>query len=252
VRSTSMSRSVTRRSLLGAALAAPAVARAFGDASRFIPAVAQHGGTWDLRASGLRRLAWELQRRTSVEVVLEARATPLDSPKLFELPFLYLSSDRELPAFTPAQTENLRRYLTFGGFVFADANDGSAGTGFDASFRRELAKVLPQVQPRPLPATHVVFKSFFLLDTAPGRLLNVAQLDAWTIGKRAAVIYSQNDVMGALARDESGSYEFEVTPGGERQREYATRLAINIAMYALCLDYKDDGVHILEIMRRRR
>ena len=202
--------------------------------------------------SGLRRLAWELQRRTSVEAILEARATPLDSPKLFELPYVYLSSDRELPAFTPAQTENLRRYLTFGGFVFADANDGSIGSGFDASFRREMAKVLPQVQPRPLPATHVVFKSFFLLDTAPGRFLNSAQLDAWSVGKRAAVIYSQNDVMGALARDESGTYEYEVTPGGERQREYAARLAINIAMYALCLDYKDDGVHILEIMRRRR
>jgi len=115
-----------------------------------------------------------------------------------------------------------------------------------------MAKVLPQVQPKPLPATHVVFKSFFLLDTAPGRYLNSAQLDAWSIGKRAAVIYSQNDVMGALARDESGTYEYEVTPGGERQREYAARLAINIAMYALCLDYKDDGVHILEIMRRRR
>jgi len=247
-----MSRFLTRRSVLAASLAAPGFAHAFGDASRFIPAVAQHSGSWDVRASGLRRLAWELQRRTSVEAILEARATPLDSPKLFELPFVYLSSDRELPAFTPAQAENLRRYLTFGGFVFADANDGSIGSGFDASFRREMAKVLPQVQPKPLPATHVVFKSFFLLDTAPGRYLNSAQLDAWSIGKRAAVIYSQNDVMGALARDESGTYEYEVTPGGERQREYAARLAINIAMYALCLDYKDDGVHILEIMRRRR
>lgn len=252
MRSTSMSRSVSRRAVLLASLAAPGAARAFGDASRFIPAVAQHGGTWDVRASGLRRLAWELQRRTSVEAVLEARATPLESPKLFELPFLYLSSDRALPAFTPAQVENLRRYLTFGGFVFADANDGSSASGFDESFRREMAKVLPQVNPRPLPATHVVFKSFFLLDTAPGRLLTSAQLDAWTIGKRAAVILSQNDVMGALARDESGTFEFEVSPGGERQREYATRLAINIAMYALCLDYKDDGVHLLEIMRRRR
>ncbi len=247
-----MSRFFSRRSVLAAGLAAPGFAHAFGDASRFIPAVAQHSGAWDVRASGLRRLAWELQRRTSVEAILEARATPLDSPKLFELPYVYLSSDRELPAFTAAQTENLRRYLTFGGFVFADANDGSIGSGFDASFRREMAKVLPQVQPRPLPATHVVFKSFFLLDTAPGRFLNSAQLDAWSVGKRAAVIYSQNDVMGALARDESGTYEYEVTPGGERQREYAARLAINIAMYALCLDYKDDGVHILEIMRRRR
>jgi hypothetical protein len=247
-----MSRNLTRRCVLTAGLAAPGLGLAFGDASRFIPAVAQHSGAWDVRASGLRRLAWELQRRTSVEAILEARATPLDSPRLFELPFIYLSSDRELPPFTAAQTENLRRYLTFGGFVFADANDGSSGSGFDSSFRREMAKVLPQVQPKPLPATHVVFKSFFLLDTAPGRYLNSAQLDAWTIGKRAAVIYSQNDVMGALARDESGSYEYEVTPGGERQREYAARLAINISMYALCLDYKDDGVHILEIMRRRR
>ncbi|MCA3012565.1 MAG: DUF4159 domain-containing protein [Myxococcaceae bacterium] len=246
------SKVVTRRQVLLSSLAAPALARAFGDASRFIPAVAQHGGAWDVRASGLRRLAWELQRRTSVETVLEARAFPLDSPRLFELPFLYLSSDRELPAFTPAQVENLRRFLTFGGFLFADANDGSSGSGFDASFRREMARVLPQVPARPLPANHVVFKSFFLLDTAPGRVLTSAQLDAWTIGKRAAVLYSQNDVMGALARDESGAFEFDVSPGGERQREYATRLALNVAMYALCLDYKDDGVHLLEIMKRRR
>jgi hypothetical protein len=232
--------------------AAVSKAHAFGDASRFIPAVAQHAGTWDVRSSGLRRLAWELQRRTSVESILEARAFPLESPRLFDLPFLYLSSDRELPPLSLTQVENLRRYLTFGGFLFADANDGSDGSGFDASFRREMARVLPQNVPRPLPATHVVFKSFFLLDTAPGRLLNVAQLQTWSVGKRAAVIYSQNDVMGALARDESGNFEFEVSPGGERQREYATRLAINIAMYSLCLDYKDDGVHLLEIMKRRR
>ncbi len=243
---------LSRRSLVLAALAGPGLARAFGDASRFIPAVAQHGGAWDVRSSGLRRLAWELQRRTSVESILEARAVPLDSPRLFELPFLYLSSDRELLPFTAAQVETLRRYLTFGGFLFADANDGSIGTGFDASFRREMARVLPQVAPKPLPASHVVFKSFFLLDTAPGRVLNVGQLDGWTIGKRASVIYSQNDVLGALCHDETGRAEFEVTPGGERQRDYATRLAINIAMYSLCLDYKDDGVHILEILKRRR
>ncbi len=245
------SRSVTRRALLLSSLA-PAIARAFGDASRFIPAVAQHSGTWDVRASGLRRLAWELQRRTSVESILEARATPLDSPRLFELPFLYLSSDRELPAFTPAQTENLRRYLTFGGFLFADANESSDANGFDQSFRRELARVLPQTPLAQVPSTHVVFKSFFLLDTAPGRLLNKPWLEAATIGRRAAVLYSQNDVMGALNRDDGGTFEFEPVPGGERQREYATRLAINTVMYAMCLDYKDDAVHLPMIMKRRR
>lgn len=243
---------VTRRGLLAALGAWPFAARAFGDASRFIPAVAQHAGRWDVRGSALRRLAWELQRRTSVEVVLEARPVALDSPRLFETPFLYLSSDGELPRLKDAEVENLRRYLTFGGFLLADANDASDGAGFDASFRRELARVLPQQQLAPLPSTHVVFKSFFLLDAAPGRVLNKPVLEAVQLNKRAAVMYSQNDVLGALSRDDGGGHEYDVVPGGERQRELATRLAINIVMYALCLDYKDDAVHLPLIMNRRR
>lgn len=242
----------TRRALLTAASALPFAAHAFGDASRFIPALVKHGGRWDVRSSGLRRLAWELQRRTSVEVQLEARPIALDSPKLFEHPFIYLSSDGDFPPFTAAEVENLRRYLTFGGFLLADANDGSDGAGFDAAFRRELARVLPQNPMQALPTSHVIFKSFFLLDAAPGRFLNKPNLEAAVLNKRAAVVYSQNDVLGALNRDVSGTWEFEPAPGGQRQREMATRLALNLVMYALCLDYKDDAVHLPVIMNRRR
>ena len=242
---------LSRRALLTFLTTTPLLARAFGDSSRFVPAVAQHGGKWDARSSGLRRLAWELQRRTSVEVALEARPMPLDSPKLFEHPFLYFASDADFPPLKPDEVENLRRYLTFGGFVFADANDASDGAGFDAAFRREIARVLPQNRLAALPATHVVYKSYFLLDSPPGRVLNKPVLEACLLNKRAAVMYSQNDVLGALNRDESGTWELEVTPGGERQRELATRLAINITMYALCLDYKDDAVHLPVIMNRR-
>ena len=41
-------------------------------------------------------------------------------------------------------------------------------------------------------------------------------------------------------------------PGGEAQREMAFRLGINLAMYALCLDYKTDQVHVPFILRRRQ
>jgi hypothetical protein len=238
--------------LLAAAAGVPLAARAFGDASLFIPAVAQHAGRWDVRATGLRRLAWEVQRRTSVEVSLEARAIPLDSPRLFEHPFLYLSSDEALQPFTDREVENLRRYLTFGGFLFADANDASQGSGFDASFRRELARVLPRSPLTTVQPQHVLFKTFYLLESAPGRVFDKPSVDAALLGQRAAVLYSQNDVLGALARDEGGGYEFEVSPGGERQRELATRVAVNVVMYALCLDYKDDAVHMKHIMERRR
>lgn len=249
-------RSLSRRQLLlgAAALAAlaPRRAHALGDASRFIPAVAQHGGRWDVRLSGLRRLTWELQRRTSVEVVTDARPFALSSPRLFEYPFLYFGGEGGFPALGSAEVENLRRYLTFGGFMLADANDGSDGDGFDASFRREMARVLPQSPLAELPGDHVVFKSFFLLDAAPGRLLNKPQLLASTLGKRAAVLYSQNDLAGAWSRSEGGDYEFDVSPGGEPQRELAFRVGVNVCMYALCLDYKDDAVHLPLILNKRR
>lgn len=136
--------------------------------------------------------------------------------------------------------------------MLADANDGSSGTGFDRGFRQEIARVLPLTPLSPLPSSHVVFKTYFMLDAASGRLLNRPQLEACNLGKRAAVIYSQNDLAGAWNRDEGGDYEFEVSPGGEPQRELAFRLGINICMYALCLDYKDDAVHLPLIMNKRR
>ncbi len=245
---------ISRRLLLSAlaCLGGSRRALAFGDSARFIPALAQHGGRWNGRLSGLRRLAWELQRRTSVEVVTDARAIALDSPKLFEHPFLYLGGEGELPALRGEEVENLRRYLTFGGFLLADANDGSDGNGFDKGFRREIARVLPKSPLTPVPLSHVVFKSFFLLDSAPGRLLLKPQLESCNVGKRAAVIYTQNDLAGAWNRDEGGDYEFEVSPGGEAQRELAFRTGINVCMYALCLDYKDDAVHLPLIMNKRR
>ena len=250
------SRRLTRRNLLlGTAALAPLLSRradAFGEKSRFIPAVARHGGRWDARLSGLRRIAWELQRRTSVEVVPDARGFPLSSPDLFEYPFLYMGGEGAFPALTEAEVTNLRRYLTYGGFLLGDANDGSDGDGFDASFRREMARVLPQNPLADVPSNHVVYKSFFLLDAAPGRLLNKPQMMASMLGKRAAVLYSQNDLAGAWSRSEVGDYEFDVTPGGEPQRELAVRLGINICMYALCLDYKDDAVHLPLILNKRR
>jgi hypothetical protein len=237
----------------GTAILVPgARAFAFGDESRFRPAIVQHGGNWNARPTALRRLCWEVAGRTSIEVYPEARPFDPEDRELFYFPFAYLGGEGAFPPLTEAAVTNLRRYLTYGGFILADANDGSDGDGLDASFRREMARILPGNQLTHLSQDHVVFKSYYLLDHHAGRLLVRPYLEAAMLGARAAVVYSHNDLAGAWARDEQGDWEFEVSPGGEAQRETAFRTGVNLVMYAMCLDYKEDAVHVPFIMKRRR
>jgi len=106
--------------------------------------------------------------------------------------------------------------------------------------------------PKRLPDDHVLWKSFYILHDPPGRLLLTPAVECVERDRRLAVIYTQNDLCGALARDGFGRWEHDVVPGGDEQRERAFRFAVNVAMYALCLDYKTEQAHIDFIMRTRR
>ena len=97
----------------------------------------------------------------------------------------------------------------------------------------------------------MLYKSFYLLDHQGGRVLTQPWLEGQVVNGRLAVVYSQNDLGGAWARGSLGEWEYECAPGGEAQRETAFRLGVNLAMYALCTDYKDDAVHLPFILRRR-
>lgn len=231
-----------------AALTVPGRALAFGDTSRLVFAVGRHAGAWDRRSTGLRRLAFEIGTRTSISTLPQEQSFDLDSPELFLHPFLYVTGDGPLAPLTDRQVENLRRYLTYGGFLLCDGEDAA----FADSCERELARILPGAGAGRIPADHVLYKAFYLIDQPAGRLLARPYLSAVLQGPRVAAVISANDLGGAWARDELGSWEYEVAPGGEPQREVALRLGVNLAMYAMCTDYKDDQVHIPFIMRRRR
>src|SRR5512142_1246742 len=248
---------IGRRTFLGAALGAAAAAawpragRAFGATSRLQIGQIQHGGRWNPRPSALRRLGWELARRTSIEVANDAVPVRLDRPGLHRTPMLYLAGAGSLPPLSEAERAALRRHLQYGGSLLVDSADGSDGSGFDASVRRELARVLPAAPLQAVPRDHVLHKTFYLLDRQGGRVLVKPWLEAQALEGRLAVIYSQNDLGGAWARSASGDWEFPCTPGGEAQRETAIRIGVNVAMYALCTDYQDAAVHLPFIMRRR-
>jgi hypothetical protein len=228
------------------------IARALGDLSRLRLLRLRLPNLPDPRPSALRRLAWDLERRTSLVTIPEPIELPIASPELFRYPLGLLSGDRGFALPPEVDIVRLRRYLTFGGCLLIDSAEGHAGGAFDESVHRLLARVLPGDMPKPVPADHVLWKSFYILHDVPGRISVTPSLECIERDRRLAVLYTQNDLCGALARDGFGRWEHDVVPGGEEQRERAFRFAVNVVMYALCLDYKTEQAHIDFIMRTRR
>jgi hypothetical protein len=242
---------------LGAlALGTAGPARAIGPRSEVSIGRVRHGGSWDTRPEALRRMLWEAGKRTSIQVArdaavvtLEPNGTP-EADELFLQPLLVMTGEGELPPLDARARARLERHLRFGGTLLVDAP--SSSDPFWGSARREIGAVLPAATLRPLAADHVVFKSFFLLDGAVGRTRDDKHLYGIELGGRAAVLFSANDLLGALERDRFGTWRFDCEPEGESQREMSFRLATNILMYATCLDYKADQVHIPFIMKKKR
>jgi hypothetical protein len=227
-------------------------ARALGDLSKLRFVRLRFADLPDPRPTALRRLAWEVERRTSLVTIPDPLELPIASPDLFRYPLCLLSGDHGFAMPSDSDVVRLRRYLTFGGCLLIDSAEGRAGGAFDESVRKLLAQVLPGDIPKRVPDDHVLWKSFYILHDVPGRLLASPILECVERDRRLAVIYTQNDLCGALARDGFGRWEHDVVPGGEDQRERAFRFAVNVVMYAFCLDYKTEQAHIDFIMRTRR
>jgi Domain of unknown function (DUF4159) len=234
---------------------APRPARAFGDDGAFDPRVLLTGNqTGPARSTAPSRWSWELIQRTSAPARLHPSVVRADDPAVVDGLFLYWSGDAEIAPLTSAEVSGLRRFLALGGLLLVDdagpTPQGDPGP-FGRAARREIARVLPEGAPIAIGTKHVVFRSFYLLQRAVGRIEGPPTLDAIVKGGEAQVIFSEQDIGGALARGASGMWEQPVVPGGDLQREQAIRLAVNIAMYVLCSNYKDDQVHAPYLMRRR-
>ena len=248
----------TRRDLLAGAAAAlllPRAANAIGNGSKFrFGQLLLGGAKVGPRPNALRRLGWEVEKRTSIQVELEPALVTPASDSLHETPFLYLAGERDLDLPNAAGIDALRRFLTFGGFLLIDSAEGTTDGAFDGSVRKLIKAIFPSPAKglEVVPPDHVAYKSFYLLERPLGRLAIAPTMEAVIRDGRIVCAYVANDMGGAWARDDFGNHDFQCEPGGERQRELSFRMGVNLVMYALCLDYKADQVHVPFIMKRRR
>ncbi len=236
--------------MAGSGLVRPAWA--LGSAGRVDVAEIQLGSGTISRPEAWKRLLFETIQTTSVEA--EPRVVQLapDDPQLFEHPFAVLCGDGALPVLSDAARQQLFRYLSYGGFLLVDDASGVLHSDFDTSARRLIGDVFPTRPIETLASDHSVYRSFFLLKEPSGRIQLTHVLEGVSHVSTHPLIYSRNDLSGALDRRPDGSDRLPCTPGGEDQRREAVKLSINLLMYALTSNYKQDQAHVNELMREGR
>ncbi|MDG4650622.1 DUF4159 domain-containing protein [Roseibacterium sp. SDUM158017] len=220
--------------------------------------------------AGLRGLTDTLWSRTSVEPAPPIGVN-LETDELAFFPMLYwpVSADQPLPSADAYR--RLNDYLRSGGMIVfdtRDANIGGFGSGTPEGRRlRALAAPLDIPPLEPIPADHVLTRTFYLLQDFPGRHVSrdvwvqAAPPDAEQIEGMpfrnlndgvTPVLIGGNDWAAAWAVDDSGRALLPVGRGmtGERQREIALRFGVNLVMHVLSGNYKSDQVHVPALLER--
>jgi Domain of unknown function (DUF4159) len=217
-------------------------------------AQAAHGDkmSWNPHPTAGRSLVEMLMQRTSIPAFTDKINVSFESEKLFRNPFIYWTGTREFDPLSEKAVERVKLFLEMGGFMLVDDALSAPGIGFDKSFQREMSRIFPGKALKRIPDEHTVYQSYYLIDRVAGRTANRPYLTGLDQDDRTMLLYSGNDMGGAFARDRSGRWLNTVGPGGEIQREMSVRLGINIIMYALCVNYKKDLIHVPFISKRRK
>lgn len=219
--------------------------------------------------AGLEGLVKVLTARTAVEPGPPV-AVDIERDEISFFPILYWPVTESAAALSDTVAAKLDAYMKRGGMVIFDTRDFGQGVPMGFSQRagrgqtplqRLLSKLdIPRLEP--VPETHVLTKSFYLLRTFPGRFdggqLWVEATEANPTGQRQArradgvssILITSNDFASAWALDDNNQPMFPVVPGGPRHREFAFRTGVNIVMYALTGNYKADQVHIPSLLQR--
>jgi hypothetical protein len=207
--------------------------------------------------AGLTGLSNVLNRRTAVDAG-QPMAVDIEHDELVFFPLLYWPVvPGEAPPSAQA-VERINKFLSTGGTILFDTQDQGQSTPFSAGATQQrlqqIAAGLEIPTLMPVPPDHVLTKSFYLLQEFPGRwsggTLWVEPVNDTVNDGVASVIVGSNDFAGAWAIDAGGRPLHAAVPGGEQQRELAYRFGVNLVMYALTGNYKNDQVHVPAILER--
>lgn len=113
------------------------------------------GGDWYSNPTSVTNLIDFCNEHLKMNINPEYDYVEVGSPTIFNYPFIHMTGHGNV-VFSKSEAENLRTYLSSGGFLHIDDN-----YGMDKFIRIELKKVFPELELVELPYVHPIFHQNF-------------------------------------------------------------------------------------------
>jgi hypothetical protein len=184
------------------------------------------GGDWYANRTALPNLIEFCNKNLGTNFDPQPVNIEVGSTELFNYPFVYMTGHGNV-VFSDADAQNLRKYLTGGGFLHIDDN-----YGLNMFVRREMKKVFPELEFVELPTNHVVYNQKFKF---PAGLPKIHEHDGLRpqgfglIYKGRLVCYFDFECDLGNGWEDSGTY----TGDKEETRQKALKMGANLVQYAL-------------------
>ena len=139
----------------------------------------------------------DVAHQTNLRVNPKFCPVRLDADALFDYPFCVMSGNEEF-SLTPKERQQLRKYLTQGGFLLV--SPGCSDEKWDRSFRQEIKACFPEYPLKKIPMSHPIFSIVNPISRLVDKYGNPVSLEGLEINGRLVMVYSKeglNDVANA-------------------------------------------------------
>ncbi len=181
------------------------------------------GGDWYGNPTSLPNLIKFCNQNINTKIKQKPATVEPGSSDLFSYPFVHLTGHGNV-VFNDNEVQNLRNYLTSGGFLHIDDN-----YGMDKYIRKEIKKIFPNNELVEIPSTHKIFQGPFSFPNGIPKIHEHEKQKPQAFGifieGRLALVYTFETDLGDGWEDE------EVHNNPKEVREKALKMGANLVHY---------------------
>ena len=182
------------------------------------------GGDWYANPTAIPNLIAFTNENCKTNISKNPQTVAVNSDDIYNFPILFMTGHGNV-YFSDDDINNLRNYLTSGGFLHISDN-----YGLDKFIRRELTRLFPDKKLQEIPSDHPIFNQTFKF---PNGIPKIHEHDKKPAQGFGIFIEGRLDIFYDYETDLSDGWEDEVIHNNPKEvREKALKMGANIIEYA--------------------